>query len=538
LLRDSTDNNSREIRETLKTTIEYSTYYLFQKQNVIANEDLLFHRQQDEAKNIIETIPYFLGIEEEEDIEAQQELQKTQNDLQRARYRLREEERILTDSLERELALVDEARRVGLLPTNFVTQRRDDTAGALKQAIQGWQPTITSPVKDDRLTQLNDELLALKQEFSLKLEEIEVAEAFNRHADEFSSEAEQHIMRLDSINLFGLQDGFDICPLCSTHLSQPMPKISEMRSALENLRSNIQAVERRKPKIDGHIQILRSELEEIRGQISQKKTDIENVLDELNQRESVIQQIRDSNSQIDRVVGKIEFYLDTIRTIEKDSVIRQQVEEAKNRVEQLSSRFNQRQILNIRESILDSIADQMTGWAQNLKLQYEDYRYRLDIHNLTVIASNLRKVVPMNIMGGGNYLGCHLITLLSLHKHFIEQSKPTPNFLILDQPAQGYFPQSIYKEMEGTPETTRNVDTDTVAVSRMFNFLFDVCERLSPDFQIIVLEHANLDDERFPADLVKKFQEALLVEGPWTNGQALIPEEWLNKPGSTQMALL
>jgi hypothetical protein len=92
--------------------------------------------------------------------------------------------------------------------------------------------------------------------------------------------------------------------------------------------------------------------------------------------------------------------------------------------------------------------------------------------------------------------------------------------------------------MEGTPETTRNVDTDTVAVSRMFNFLFDVCERLSPDFQIIVLEHANLDDERFPADLVKKFQEALLVEGPWTNGQALIPEEWLNKPGSTQMALL
>ena len=543
LLRNSTHDNDREMRETLKTTIEYSTYYLFQKQNVIANEDLLFHRQQDEAKNIIETIPYFLGIKEENDLETEQELQKAQNDLQRARYRLREEERILRDSLARELVLVDEAKQVGLLPTDFVTQTRDDTAKALKQALQRWQPTITSPVKDDRLSQLNDDLLELKQKFSLKLEEIDIAEAFNRDADEYSDEAGQHVMRLDAIDLFGFQDSFfDICPLCSADLSQPIPKISAMRSSLESLRASIQSVERRKPKIDSHIQISRSELEEIRGQISQKKTDIEKVLDELNQRENIIQQIRDSNSQIDRVVGKIEFYLDTIRTVEKSSALRQRVEGAEKRVKQLKSQLDEKQVLNIRESILDSITDQMTKWAQELELQYEDHRYRLDINNLTVVASNLRKLVPMNIMGGGDYLGCHLITLFSLHKHFIEQSKPTPNFLILDQPAQGYFPQSVYKEMEGTPETTKNAmdteDTDTAAVSRMFNFLFDVCEKLSPDFQIIILEHANLDDERFPPDLVKKFQEALLVEGPWTNRRALIPEEWFNKPGPAQMALL
>lgn len=538
LLRNSTISNSREISEALKTTIEYSTYYLFQKQNVIANEDMLFHRQQEEAKNIIETIPYFLGIEEEDDLIAQKELQKAQNDLQRFRNKLREEERILADSLKHESALVNEAKRVGLLPINFVAETRDSTARALKQAVEQWQPRIVSPVKDDRLSQLNDELSELKQKLSLKSEEISVAETFNSDADEYSVEAEQHIMRLESINLFGVQDSFDLCPLCSAHLSRPTPKISEMQSSLENLRTSIQSVKRRKPKIDIHIQTLQGELEEIRGQILQKKGEVETVLDELNQRRDIIQQIRDANSQVDRVVGKIEFYLDTTRTIEKSSILLQQLEEAKNLTERLKREFDENQILNIKESILDSIANQMTTWAQELEMQYENYRYRLDINNLTVVASNHRKVVPMNMMGGGDYLGCHLIALSSLHKHFIEQKKPTPNFLILDQPAQGYFPQSVYREMEGTPETTKDVDTDTAAVSRVFNFLFDVCEKLAPNFQIIVLEHANLDDERFPLELVKKFQSALMDEGPWTNGMALVPEMWLNKTSSTQISLL
>ena len=62
------------------------------------------------------------------------------------------------------------------------------------------------------------------------------------------------------------------------------------------------------------------------------------------------------------------------------------------------------------------------------------------------------------------------------------------------------------------------VDADIESVQRMFDLLFDVCEELNPDFQIIVMEHANLDD--------KRYQDAL-VEKPWTGSRALIPEEWL-----------
>lgn len=52
----------------------------------------------------------------------------------------------------------------------------------------------------------------------------------------------------------------------------------------------------------------------------------------------------------------------------------------------------------------------------------------------------------------------------------------------------------------------------------MFNFLFDICEELHPDFQIIVMEHANLSDGWF---------QETLTENPWRAGRALIPEERL-----------
>jgi hypothetical protein len=75
----------------------------------------------------------------------------------------------------------------------------------------------------------------------------------------------------------------------------------------------------------------------------------------------------------------------------------------------------------------------------------------------------------------------------------------------------------VYEATEGTPEDTRSADADIVAVQQMFDLLFTVCEELFPNFQIIVTEHANLEDERF---------QKALVEEPWFGTSALIPETW------------
>jgi hypothetical protein len=90
----------------------------------------------------------------------------------------------------------------------------------------------------------------------------------------------------------------------------------------------------------------------------------------------------------------------------------------------------------------------------------------------------------------------------------------------LDQPTQVYFPtKKAYDAMEGAgSQELVEANADIIAVERMFDFLFKVCEELSPNLQIIVTEHANLDDERF---------QNALVEEPWMKGRALVPKNWI-----------
>ena len=76
-----------------------------------------------------------------------------------------------------------------------------------------------------------------------------------------------------------------------------------------------------------------------------------------------------------------------------------------------------------------------------------------------------------------------------------------------------------YAALSGTTKETLDSDADLDAVRRMFDLLFSVCNDLTPNFQIIVLEHANLPDQRY--------QQAVL-EQPWSGigDLALIPESW------------
>lgn len=71
--------------------------------------------------------------------------------------------------------------------------------------------------------------------------------------------------------------------------------------------------------------------------------------------------------------------------------------------------------------------------------------------------------------------------------------------------------------MSGTTAATIAANADMDAVRRMFRFLWTFCETEAPGFQILVLEHANLEDDWF--------QEAL-VEEPWADEVALVPDAW------------
>lgn len=78
----------------------------------------------------------------------------------------------------------------------------------------------------------------------------------------------------------------------------------------------------------------------------------------------------------------------------------------------------------------------MTEWAGALQFECTG-PYRLDINNLIVVIDRPGRPVAMqNIGGGKNYLGCHLLAMFALHKHFALEAAPVPGFLVLDQPSR------------------------------------------------------------------------------------------------------
>ena len=163
------------------------------------------------------------------------------------------------------------------------------------------------------------------------------------------------------------------------------------------------------------------------------------------------------------------------------------------------------------------VGDQITRWARELNLEHSENPLEFDIKKLTILSYRDTGAIPLSEMGSGeNWVGYHLTTLLALHKWFVEKKRPVPHFLMIDQPAQYYFPADVRKEAD----IESLDDEDREAVRRMFQFVFKVVESLGGQFQVIITEHADLQDDWFQAAVVQR----------WRGDNKLIPKQWYSLP--------
>jgi hypothetical protein len=54
--------------------------------------------------------------------------------------------------------------------------------------------------------------------------------------------------------------------------------------------------------------------------------------------------------------------------------------------------------------------------------------------------------LPLQRIGSAaNWIGYHLATHLALHQFFVENDRPVPRFLMIDQPTQAFYPSDTAK---------------------------------------------------------------------------------------------
>ncbi|HKU24915.1 MAG TPA: DUF3732 domain-containing protein, partial [Candidatus Sulfotelmatobacter sp.] len=123
---------------------------------------------------------------------------------------------------------------------------------------------------------------------------------------------------------------------------------------------------------------------------------------------------------------------------------------------------------------------------------------------------------------GQNWVGYHIAGILALHEHFLALAdNPIPEFLVIDQPSQVYFPEA-WPSMEKAPEANDQSDRspDIEGVHRIFAALSAFMEK-APAFQIIVTEHAG--------SITWLGLSQIHLVGNWRAGkdEFLVPSAWI-----------
>ncbi len=501
-----------QTRDPLKATLRHAKAFVFQEYDEIANKDHLFHGQHDNwvEQAIKDTLPYFLGAVQEDQLKVKQELQEARRRLRQLEKRLEEAEAVRGADASRAVGLLREAQAVGLIGAGDLPQ----DANAMLDALRSVQFTPA----DQRQARLGDQLRVLRQErwrlqqdYDRIQRDVAEAEEFAAESEGFVRAATEQRLRLESLNLFSGEGAETArCPLCLSEVDGHIPKVAQVQKAIDGLKRHIQAVGRERPDLREFIAGKSAELTRLEEQLRANR----DALQGLQAQDTQLRSEQNSDLQRMRVVGKIEMFLDGVTTAADDSELRRQTEEVRRQVEELKRRLQDDEAEDILRSSLSRISQQVSRWCEELKLEYGQFPLRLDLSKLTLIADTDRGPVLMQNMGSShNRLWCHLAVYFAVHKWFIEHDRPVPRFLILDQPAAGYYPAD--KDAEGALDVLD--DSDREWVTRLFGWISERVSELKDRFQIIVTDHAEVNESWFADAVVER----------WRAGKALIPVEWL-----------
>jgi hypothetical protein len=501
-------------RTAPQVTFRHALTFCFQQQAEIATNKTLFHNQGSrwEGWAVEDTLPYFLGAVGEQDLAVRQALTLVKKEASRLNEELQEVEALQGRGLTRGRGLMEDAKALGLIPTESSPQSFPELRSLLSEATR-WTITATTFPGSEPLAQLQDELREVNKALASNSDARSSARLFQQVLGDFETEETEQRSRLLTIGLqrTSTTDGAT-CPVCQTRLSKGPPSVLQLEQSITRLGANLKRTSREKPRIDEYAKSLDDEREVLRQRHEEKRAAIQAILREHDK----ARQGTDVNIRRAEAVGKAKLWLESVSEGNKAGDLRAKLEDLSARAKLLDKELDPETKEEKLESISNILSRRMSELAAELKLEYSQFPVRLDWKRATVVVDTDARTVPLaNIGSAENHLGYHLVAHSALHEFFIRKDRPVPRFLFLDQPSQVYFPREPDPMLKGSPSSLSVRDRE--ALERVYAQLFSVVEGSDGKMQAIVTEHADLPGEQF--------QDAV-VENWWDSG-ALVPRSWL-----------
>jgi hypothetical protein len=508
-----------QTRHALSASFVHSLFYCFQGQGEIANPEILFHRQNREwmPQTIRDTLPYFLGAQGAEDLRRREELVERRRELRRLNQRLRAAEAERSAGLDRAGALLAESIDVGLLADRPDAPDLSTARNALRRVLDNPIAVAQAVESGGEFDRLRDRRRQLSEQVRDLGEQIRALEQFAAADHDHATElAEQHA-RLASIGLIPDDRSDATCALCG----QPVDDASDARASIERALGRadrrMELARRDTPRIEDARTTLIEQQRAARDEIR----DVDQALNALAARDELVQRTQEAVNVQSYVRGRIALYLDTSQDTGDQELerLRRDAVRAEEAVATLAEALDTDAVRSRTTSLLRTVSRQMTAWAQQLGLEHASDGALIDLDRLTIVADTPDGPAYMDAGGigsGMNWVGYHLTAYLALQRFFIEQQRPVPSFIVLDQPSQAFFP----RDRETGGDLDELTDTDRENTRRLYELTFQVVQQLGGALQVIALDHADFEDEWFSHSVVQR----------WRGGEALIPAAWLGEP--------
>jgi energy-coupling factor transporter ATP-binding protein EcfA2 len=511
-------------RARVTATLRHSLAYVFQRQRLIADPEYLFAGQDHPfaAVAIRDTLPYFLGVVDRDALQQRRELRAARQDVTQLRRSLA----VATDeanSLARRIAmLLQEAHDVGLVPS---VSSEDLKAGhaALAAAVGEAQDTASGElaVEIERLASLQDS----RRDLAEQLRDVRAARRRlterARIVAEYSSEAVEQRARLLSLELLpkASEEQEPACPLCGEMPAQADPTVDQVREALTKAQAQAKVSIVAEPRLQAEIDAFDQRAAALRGKVDETNRE----LAAITARSELARRAR-SRAEVQAYVrGRIAAFLEQHPSTDSVDVAKLQrdVGHAEARVKSLEDQLGADATRRRTEKVLADVGSHMTEMAQRLQLGFSERGVRLDPAALTVVADAPDRPALLNedIGSGKNWVGYHLVTLLALHRYFIDNGRPVPRLLMLDQPTQAFFPSELRNA--GNRSLEQLPDEDQAFVRQIFTLIRDEVAALGGGLQVIVMDHAEI--------AAPWFNQA--ARHNWRDGRALVPRDWVTDAG-------
>lgn len=507
-----TDLGLNSSRNDFKVSFKHSKYYLFQPHYLIANAESIFYRQAESSfisNNIKETLPIILTSEDSEKNSFLSLLRDTKRNISLTEKKINNIESENFSAKKTINSFYDEAKFLGL----SVNPEEVDLFN-LSEMLDNLSSKLVTEY-DSTLPQINNLKRKLqnlrKNRFNLT-EELENYKSFITEKNIFIKNKKVEMNRLSAISYIkndSIQNNeiIEINKLISNEFLTLSEKIS--KSTIDSSNKKLSTVEK-----------------DIRNKVDIIDNHIIQINNELSKYNSFNSNFNDNSSNLKNIymlLGKIRYFLSNYKENENLEFLNNKLIRLFATRDSLISKLDG---LDSKEDILDNIIFQISlkisDYLEKLHYEHSNGFTRFDLKKLTLISSTHDDQIHiMNRVGSSaNHLFLHLAALLGLHFYFHFNKCPVPSFLILDQPSQVYFPEYLSYEKIRENYTLYKDNNDIQEVTAVFKFLIDFTKTQVKDFQIIILEHAYIDEQWFTD---------LLVEKQWVNEKALIPESWIKQ---------